>query len=60
MKPKRPTGYQRMRATQLAYATTELGREVVSDETSLLSTTTGRTRELKARRKASRLLSASR
>jgi hypothetical protein len=59
MKPKRPTGYQRMRATQLAYAATELGREVVSDEPSLLNTES-RTRSLKARRKASRLLSASR
>jgi hypothetical protein len=58
MKHKLPTGYQRMRATQLAYAT-ELGREAVSDETSLLNTH-GRTRSLKVRRKAIRSLSATR
>jgi hypothetical protein len=59
MKHKLPTGYQRMRATQLAYAATELGREAVSDETSSLNIN-DRTRPLKVRRKASRSLSASR
>lgn len=56
MKPKLPTGYQRMRATQLAHAT-ELGREVVSDEFSALHIN-DRLRSLKARRKVGSRLSA--